>query len=208
MDFCTNCGGKIYESSRICTNCGSRAAKDNKNMSSTPKTRMEKKKVHSKNKRLMAVVGSIIALLIVISVTYLMVGGFNKPEHNKNVAATKTIDQSKDKNVENKSESSHDNHSPEEKRNESTNLSSSDTILPESNKRVLSEDDIDTLPKSKLRLARNEIYGRHGYVFKSKDLQQYFSSKSWYHPNPSFDGSLNEVEKENVDLIKAREDSL
>jgi hypothetical protein len=80
--------------------------------------------------------------------------------------------------------------------------------LPESNKRVLSEDDIDTLPKWKLRIARNEIYGRHGYVFKSKDLQIYFSSKSWYHPNPSFDGSLNEVEKENVDLIKAREDSL
>jgi hypothetical protein len=39
-------------------------------------------------------------------------------------------------------------------------------------------------------------------------LQAYFSSKSWYHPDPSFDGSLNEVEKENVDFIKVREDSL
>jgi uncharacterized membrane protein YvbJ len=208
MDFCTNCGEKIYESSRICTNCGSRAAKDNKNMSTTPKTRMEKKKVHSKNKRLMAVVGSIIALLLVISVTNLMVRGFNKPEPNENVAATKTIDQSKDKSVENKSESSHDNHSPEEKRNESTNLSSSDHILPDSDKRVISEEDMANLSKGQLRLARNEIYARHGYVFKSEDLQKYFSSKSWYNADPSYGDSLNEVEKENVELLKAREDSL
>ena len=208
MDFCPNCGERLYESRRSCTKCGSRVAKDNKNMTPTPKTRIEKKKDHSINKRLMAVVGSIIALLIVISVTYIMIRGFNNPESNENVAATKTIDQSKDKNVENKSESSYNNQSTEQKKNDSSNLSSTDTILPESNKRVLSEDDIDTLPKSKLRLARNEIYGRHGYVFKSKDLQIYFSKKSWYHPNPSFDGSLNEVEKENVDLIKAREDSL
>jgi hypothetical protein len=208
MDFCTNCGKKLYESSGFCTNCGSRVAKDNKNMPSTPKTRMEKKKVHSNNKRLMAVVGLIIALVIVISVTSLMVRGFNKPEPNENIAATKTLDQSKDKDVENKSGSSHDNHSPEEKRNESTNLSSSDHILPDSDKRVLSEEDIANLSKGQLRLARNEIYARHGYVFKSADLQKYFSSKSWYNADPSYDGSLNEVEKENVKLLKAREDRL
>lgn len=190
----------------FCTNCGSRVAQDNKNMPSTLKTRMEIKKNRSKT-RLLVGLGSIIGLLLVISFT-LMVKDFHKPEPKLNVAATKTIDPSKDKAVENKDQSSHDHHSTKEKSHESSNLSSSDHILPASDKRVVSEEDIANLTKGQLRIARNEIYARHGYVFKSQDLQKYFSSKSWYHPDPSFDGSLNEVEKENVDFIKVREDSL
>ena len=137
-----------------------------------------------------------------------MVKDFNKPEPKSNLAATKTIDQSKDKDVENIDQSSYDHHSTEDESHKSSNLSSSDHILPASDKRVMSEEDIANLTKSQLRLARNEIYARHGYIFKSQDLQKYFSSKSWYHPDHSFDGSLNEVEKENVNFIKAREDSL
>jgi YARHG domain/zinc-ribbon domain len=208
MDVCPNCGEKLYESNSFCTKCGSRVAKDNENISSTLRTRMEIKKNRLKKKRLLAGVGSIIGLLLVISVTSLMVKGYHKPEPKSNVAVTKTIDQSKDQAIENKDQSSHDHHSTEEKSHESSNLSSSDHILPVSDKRVMSEEDIANLTKGQLRLARNEIYARHGYVFKSQDLQKYFSSKSWYHPDPSFDGSLNEVEKENVDFIKAREDSL
>jgi predicted nucleic acid-binding Zn-ribbon protein len=206
MDFCTNCGEKYMNLVDFCTNCGSRVAQDNKNMPSTLKTRMEIKKNRSKT-RLLVGLGSIIGLLLVISFT-LMVKDFFKPEPKSNVAATKPIDQSKDKAVENKDQSSHDHHSTKEKSHESSNLSSSDHILPASDKRVVSEEDIANLTKGQLRLARNEIYARHGYVFKSQDLQTYFSSKSWYHPAPSFDGSLNEVEKENVDFIKVREDSL
>lgn len=206
MDFCTNCGEKLYESSRNCTNCGSRVAKVNQNMSSTLQTRMEIKKYRSKT-RLLVGLGSITGLLLVIGVT-LMVKDFHKSEPKSNVAATKPIDQSKDKAEEIKDQSSHDRHSTEEKSHESSNLSSLDDILRASDKRVMSEEDIAALTKGQLRLARNEIYARHGYVFKSQDLQEYFSSKSWYHPDPSFDGSLNEVEKENVDFIKAREDSL
>ena len=31
-----------------------------------------------------------------------------------------------------------------------------------------------------LRFLRNELFARHGQAFKSKDLQEYFRSKSWY----------------------------
>ncbi|MGF6953462.1 putative nucleic acid-binding Zn-ribbon protein [Neobacillus sp. B4I6] len=206
MDFCTNCGEKYMNLVDFCTNCGSRVAQDNKNMPSTLKTRMEIKKNRLKT-RLLVGLGSIIGLLLVISFT-LMVKDFFQPGLKSNVAATKTIDQSKDKAVENKDQSSHDHHSTKEKSHESSNLPSSDHILAASDKMVVSEEDIANLTKGQLRIARNEIYARHGYVFKSQDLQAYFSSKSWYHPDPSFDGSLNEVEKENVDFIKVREDSL
>lgn len=203
MNYCTNCGQKINESSRFCTKCGSKEVKDS-NLSPTPKTRMEKKKSRSKT-RLMAGVGSIMALLLVSGVTYSMVKGSHKPKPNTNVAATKTITPAKNKDVENKSKPSQNQQS---KKDESSTLSSKDTILPASDKRVMQEEDLATLTKGQLRLARNEIYARHGYIFKSEDLQKYFANKSWYHPNPSFDGSLTEVEKQNVAIIKSREDHL
>ena len=213
MDFCRNCGEKLNESSRICTNCGSRMVKAKKNITSAPKTRIEKRKVHSKtivfrNKRLVLGVGSIIGLLFVLCVAYLIIKDFNKHEPKTDVAATKTMDQSKNNNLENNIEPNNSNNSTEKNSRESSNLSSSDYILPDSEKRVLSEEDISTLTKGQLRLARNEIYARHGYVFNSADLQKYFSSKSWYNADPSYTSSLNEVEKENVKLLKARGDRL
>lgn len=30
-----------------------------------------------------------------------------------------------------------------------------------------------------LRLLRNEIFARHGYIFQSEDLQQHFSQQAW-----------------------------
>lgn len=69
----------------------------------------------------------------------------------------------------------------------------------------LDTSDLKGLSKDDLRLARNEIYARHGYVFKSKELQNYFGSQSWYEPNPSFDGKMTEWEKHNIELIKSLE---
>ena len=61
------------------------------------------------------------------------------------------------------------------------------------------------LDASTLRLARNEIYAKHGRKFQTEDLNQYFSQKSWYDGYLSaeeFDDSvLNEYEKENLTLV-------
>ena len=84
-------------------------------------------------------------------------------------------------------------------------------ILPESNTRYLSYDEISSLDKETLRLARNEIYARHGRIFTSEDLNTYFSSKSWYHgtvPQESFsDDVFNEFEKANLELITQAENA-
>ena len=59
-----------------------------------------------------------------------------------------------------------------------------------------------------LSLIRNEIFARHGYVFKKEEYRNYFNSMPWYTPNPSFSGSvndLNSIEKYNVELIKSLE---
>jgi YARHG domain len=53
---------------------------------------------------------------------------------------------------------------------------------------------------------RQEIYARHGKVFKEPWLQKYFSSFDWYKADPNFtDASLTEVEKKNIATIAAYE---
>jgi YARHG domain len=56
------------------------------------------------------------------------------------------------------------------------------------------------------RKLRNEIYARHGMVFKEKELRNYFSSLDWYRPDPKYtDASLTAVERKNATLILAYE---
>jgi hypothetical protein len=53
---------------------------------------------------------------------------------------------------------------------------------------------------------RQEIYARHGKMFKEPWLQKYFSSFAWYKADPDFtDAKLTEVEKQNIALIAAYE---
>ena len=53
---------------------------------------------------------------------------------------------------------------------------------------------------------RQEIYARHGKVFKEPWLQKYFTSFDWYKPDPNFtDDSLTEIEKKNIATIAAYE---
>lgn len=90
--------------------------------------------------------------------------------------------------------------------------SQADYIIPYSDVYYLTNEDLRYLTKEELRLARNEIYARHGRMFKAEDLQNYFNSKPWYTQMISADdfndNMLSEVEKYNADFIKAYEDQL
>lgn len=85
----------------------------------------------------------------------------------------------------------------------------SDYMIPASSSRRLTESDFAGLSNRQLELARNEIYARHGRKFHSQDLQEYFNSKSWYRgryePEEFSETLLSEIEKYNIELIKAHE---
>ncbi len=59
------------------------------------------------------------------------------------------------------------------------------------------------------RIARNEIYARHGRRFSDESLQAYFDSCSWYEgviePSDFSEDMLNEVEQENIRTINEYE---
>lgn len=75
--------------------------------------------------------------------------------------------------------------------------------------KLLSERMLHGLSLHELRLLRNEVYARHGRMFRTGWLQQYFGSQPWYDPSEEFkDEELSGSDKQNVELIVAYENKL
>lgn len=71
----------------------------------------------------------------------------------------------------------------------------------------------EQLSDDELRVAKNEIFARHGRMFNDPDLQAYFDSKEWYQGTYSpeeFDkiqeNELNGFEKENLQIMSLIEE--
>ena len=80
-------------------------------------------------------------------------------------------------------------------------------IFPDSDSRYLAEEEVKGVETDKLRIARNEIFARHGYIFNDEELSQYFNNMSWYQGTVSseefnMDAVLNDFEKKNIELIE------
>ncbi len=78
-------------------------------------------------------------------------------------------------------------------------------ILPDSNSRFLTRQDLYGFTAEECRLARNELFARYGRRFQDETLQAYFDSCSWYNgtidPEDFDESTFNEYEKANRDLI-------
>jgi len=61
-------------------------------------------------------------------------------------------------------------------------------------------------PSGMIRIMRNEIFARHGYVFNSTDLKEYFGKQPWYKPlNNNAAVKLSAIETLNSEILKANE---
>ena len=63
-----------------------------------------------------------------------------------------------------------------------------------------------------LRILRNEIFAKHGRIFKDPKLQKYFEAQPWYKPDPNFTDAnlptiLSENEFKNIASIKTQEET-
>ena len=74
--------------------------------------------------------------------------------------------------------------------------------------RYISESELYNYDLGQLRLIRNEIFALNGRIFRSQDLADYFSQKSWYVPTydpDEFDANmyyyLNDYEEANLQVI-------
>jgi hypothetical protein len=66
--------------------------------------------------------------------------------------------------------------------------------------------DLAVLTKNELRILRNMIYAKHGYIFQNNDWTKYFSDFNWYNPrHRNVDTMLTEHEKWLIEVILAFE---
>lgn len=99
----------------------------------------------------------------------------------------------------------------------SSDFRNRDFILPNSSSVRITDADLSGLSLAQLRIARNEIYARHGRLFRDAWLNQWFYSKSWYlsiypkyDPN-TFDSSPNpmsSIEQDNIRTISNYEKAI
>lgn len=74
--------------------------------------------------------------------------------------------------------------------------------LFEASSRLLDETDVQNELLADLTLMRNEIYARHGYCFKDKDMRYHFEQEDWYMPmGVDIRHELTDIEIANITLI-------
>ncbi len=102
--------------------------------------------------------------------------------------------------------------SSNEKEQDTTQENIENYIIPDSNSRYLTEDEVKNLSLKEINYAKNEIYARHGRKFDSQELQNYFNNQSWYHgtiePENFQNSLLNDYEQKNAELLSKVEYSI
>ncbi|WP_439815274.1 YARHG domain-containing protein [Zavarzinia sp. CC-PAN008] len=77
---------------------------------------------------------------------------------------------------------------------------------PEASTRTLTPADLQHMSLVELRLMRNEILARHGYIFPADDVNAYFRRQHWYQGRlRSVSSLLSETERANLDTIRTYE---
>jgi hypothetical protein len=75
-------------------------------------------------------------------------------------------------------------------------------LIPDSNKRLLTEAELQTMSLTQLYLARNEIAARRLQDFKTPMLRKYFGSQPWYDVTKTVaEADLSDTESKNSLLI-------
>ena len=73
--------------------------------------------------------------------------------------------------------------------------------------------ELENLSKQKLRIVRNSLFAKYGYVFNSDDLKSFFAKYEWYNKvigntnHNTIHIELNSSEMERLELIKSLETS-
>lgn len=97
--------------------------------------------------------------------------------------------------------------SPPEK---SSPLESTESAIPgrypEASLRYLTDADLRGKPAPELKIMRNEIFARHGYIFQTAVMRTYFRRQPWYKPRyKDVSSMLTDIESANIELIKKYE---
>lgn len=88
-------------------------------------------------------------------------------------------------------------------------------IFPDSDREEIPDEKIKALSDEELRMAINEIWARHGYIFRNQDILDYYRQFDWYEekiPADEWDKNgqeeyLNDVELHNIKKLTDERES-
>ena len=206
MRFCENCGAKLDDDEMFCGECGAKVDLIDVNTPKNSNRKLQNNQKNIKNKQSnqngekkkkspkdIAFIVFIVVLVIgiVAAVFYFLVIKDKINVSDSSTTANATV------NTTNAT-------SPE-----ATVQNVNEYLLPDSDKRVITTEELSKLTPEQVRLACNELYARHGRKFQDSGIQEYFNKMSWYRGTiepDAFDESVfNSYEKQNKDIIVAYE---
>lgn len=210
--FCQKCGSDIPDTMRFCPVCGNQINSEEKE---------KKSRVRWNETSILLMLGGLAAICVLVGLCVRILRQQKVIETNAVIAGEENTEQTEDdqKDVVGESLISDEGmdktieigkvdntiHNPDVENKADNAMKEKDYILPESNIRILTDDDFSDLTAEECRLARNELYARHGRRFNDNELQDYFDSKSWYQgtiaPEDFDENVFNEYEIMNRDLI-------
>lgn len=165
---------------------------------------------HGVDKKILVMTAGLVGVLLVLAfVAFLILGSSDKKAEQDQTATLE--DEEKPLDDEVVDEEMPEDEEIEEEEEETQDSSNSEYILPDSSTRKLTRAELQGMTKEQLRLARNEIFARHGVIFGVADLDAYFGAKSWYQPSITLEefndnSNMNANEYANLSLIVEMED--
>ena len=206
MRFCENCGAKLDDDEMFCGECGAKVDLIDVN---TPKNSNRKLQNNQKNiksnqsnqsgekkKKSPMDVAFIVFLVVLVigigaAIFYFLVIKDKTNVSDNSTTANTTVNTT----------------------NATTPIATvqnvNEYLLPDSDKRVITTEELSKLTPEQVRLACNELYARHGRKFQDSGIQEYFNKMSWYRgtvePDAFDEGVFNSYEKQNKDIIIAYE---
>jgi len=167
------------------------------------------RKKQGPDKRILGLIAGIAVLVVVIVLAIFLLAGSGADKKKDKKDSAKVENQQEDKTeksdepVQDGADAKNDDGAGD---SNATKADASEYIFPESNTRALTREEVEAHSKAELRLARNEIYARHGMIFGG-DLAEYFSGKSWYKPTLQMEEfyervEMSLIEEGNIELIQ------
>lgn len=79
--------------------------------------------------------------------------------------------------------------------------------FPQASLKLLTKEDLAKISKEDLKIMRNEIYARYGYIFAAGgEMEKYFAKQDWYAPqHEKVDAFMTTLETANIKLIQEAE---
>lgn len=212
--YCRKCGQKLKETSRFCKKCGTPVM-----MESTIEDEVIIPMKHKKRWPIVLMI--FFGVFLIILAAFILKYKMNQISEQSEVPDNQVIanewssqtddfetDFSTDNSEEDISESVEKEVSEEDqKQTEETEMQdeASEYFIPDSDSKYLTMKDLEGYSADDCRIARNELFARHGRKFTDENLKSYFESKSWYEgtiePEDFDDSVFNEYEIANRDLI-------